>query len=42
MLAKSRMASENGRTRKVEMNSMKTSSGRMTFGTPGGTTEFLM
>ena len=26
----------------VEMNSMNTTSGRMTFGTPGGTSVFLM
>src|SRR6266540_1244000 len=42
MLANSRMASENGRTRKVEMNSMSTNSGRIGFGTSGGTTELLM
>ena len=42
MFAKSRMASENGRTMNVEMNSMNTMSGRIAFGTPGGTSELFM
>ena len=41
MLAKSRTASEKGRTRNTETTSMITTSGRIAFGTPGGTTEFL-
>src|SRR5436190_12179106 len=42
MLANSRMASEKGRTMNVEMNSMNTMSGRIAFGTPGGTSEVFM
>src|SRR5258706_7733099 len=41
MLAKSRTASEKGRTMNVETNSMIITSGRIAFGTPGGITEFF-
>ena len=41
MLAKSRTASEKGRTMKVEMNSMRATRGRMPLGTPGGMTTDL-
>src|SRR5689334_19828685 len=41
MLAKSRTASEKGRTMNVETISMMKTSGRISFGTPGGTVEFL-
>src|SRR3954452_10622497 len=42
MLANSRTDSENGRTRNVEMNSIGITRIRIGFGTPGGTSEFLM
>src|SRR6478672_13401949 len=41
MLAKSRTASEKGRTMNVETNSMTMTSGRIAFGTPGGIVEFF-
>ena len=41
MLANNRTISENGRTRKYETSSMITTSGRIAFGTPGGTIAFF-
>ena len=41
MLANNRTINENGRTKKYETNSMITTSGRISFGTPGGMIEFF-
>src|SRR5436189_2725119 len=41
MLAKSRTINENGRTRKVEMNSIGTTKTSRNAGTPGGISEFF-